>query len=59
VAVPLIKEAVTNGEIASGLIALEYTCAQHDIDHRIARARHPWTNGRVERMSRTIKGTTL
>ena len=30
-------------------------CARNDIDHRLTRAKHPWTNGEVERMNRTIK----
>lgn len=25
------------------------------IDHRLTKVKHPWTNGQVERMNRTIK----
>jgi transposase InsO family protein len=34
-------------------------CAQNDIDHRLTKPRHPWTNGQVERMNRTIKEATV
>ena len=53
-AVPLIKEAIANGEIFRAH-AFEYAGDRNDIEHRTTKARHPWTNGRVERMNRTIK----
>lgn len=34
-------------------------CAQADIDHRLAKPKHPWTNGQIERMNRTIKEATV
>jgi transposase InsO family protein len=34
-------------------------CAEHGIEHRFTRINHPWTNGRVERMNRTIKDATV
>ena len=39
--------------------AFEYACAQLDIEHRLTKPRHPWTNGQVERMNRTIKEATV
>ena len=39
--------------------AFEYACAQNSIDHRLTKPRHPWTNGQVERMNRTIKDATV
>ena len=39
--------------------AFEYACAQNGIDHRLTKPRHPWTNGQVERMNRTIKEATV
>jgi len=30
-------------------------CAEHGIEHRLTKPNHPWTNGQVERMNRTIK----
>jgi hypothetical protein len=31
----------------------------HDIEHRLTKIKHPWTNGQVERMNRTIKEATV
>src|SRR3712207_3422458 len=39
--------------------ALEAACADLEIEHRLTKPRHPWTNGRVERMNRTIKDATV
>jgi transposase InsO family protein len=39
--------------------AFELACAQTDIDHRLTKPKHPWTNGQVERMNRTIKDATV
>ena len=35
------------------------TCRQHDIEHRLTKPNHPWTNGQVERMNRTLKEATV
>ena len=34
-------------------------CKEHDIEHRLTKPNHPWTNGQVERMNRTIKKATV
>jgi transposase InsO family protein len=34
-------------------------CVQHGIEHRLTKAHHPWTNGQIERMNRTIKEATV
>jgi transposase InsO family protein len=34
-------------------------CHGHGIDHRLTKPNHPWTNGQVERMNRTIKEATV
>jgi transposase-like protein len=39
--------------------AFEYACADLNIEHRLTKPRHPWTNGQVERMNRTIKDATV
>lgn len=35
------------------------TCWKHGIEHRLTKPNHPWTNGQVERMNRTIKDATI
>jgi transposase InsO family protein len=57
-AVPLIKEAIANGELFRAH-AFELACARNDIEHRTTKVKHPWTNGQVERMNRTIKDATV
>jgi transposase InsO family protein len=57
-AVPLIKEAIANGELFRAH-AFEFACARNNIEHRTTKAKHPWTNGQVERMNRTIKDATV
>jgi transposase InsO family protein len=34
-------------------------CREHGIQHRLTKPNHPWTNGQVERMNRTIKDATV
>lgn len=34
-------------------------CQAHDIEHRLTKPKHPWTNGQAERMNRTIKDATV
>lgn len=34
-------------------------CAKHEIEHRLTKPNHPWTNGQVERMNRTLKEATV
>ena len=34
-------------------------CREHGIEHRTTKVNHPWTNGQVERMNRTIKEATV
>jgi transposase InsO family protein len=34
-------------------------CKENGIEHRLTKVRHPWTNGQVERMNRTIKEATV
>jgi transposase InsO family protein len=34
-------------------------CKANDIEHRLTKPNHPWTNGQVERMNRTIKEATV
>jgi len=34
-------------------------CRENGIEHRLTKVKHPWTNGQVERMNRTIKEATV
>ncbi len=34
-------------------------CGKHGIEHRLTKPNHPWTNGQVERMNRTLKEATV
>jgi len=53
-----IRKAIERKELfwAHGF---ELVCAQNDIDHRLTKPNHPWTNGQVERMNRTLKEATV
>jgi transposase InsO family protein len=53
-----IKLAMERGELFRAH-SFEYACAQNDIDHRLTKLKHPWTNGQVERMNRTLKDATV
>lgn len=57
-AVPLIREAMADGEPFRAH-AFAYACARNEIEHCTTKAKHPWTNGQVERMNRTIKDVTV
>src|SRR5215210_4042843 len=39
--------------------SFELACAKNDVEHCRTKPRHPWTNGQVERMNRTIKEATV
>lgn len=34
-------------------------CSENKIEHRKTKVKHPWTNGQVERMNRTLKDATV
>ena len=57
-AAPDIRAAMDAGELFWAH-AFEYACAENNIDHRLTKPKHPWTNGQVERMNRTIKDATV
>ena len=46
-------------KVPFGCHSFEAACADLDIEHRLTKPRHPWTNGQVERMNRTIKDATV
>jgi len=53
-----IKSMLEKGEIFR-CHSFDLACAQNDIDHRLTKPNHPWTNGQVERMNRTLKEATV
>ena len=57
-AASIIKEAIAAGETFRAH-SFESACARNDIDHRLTKPRHPWTNRQVERMNRTNKDATV
>ena len=49
-----------NGPTAQySLHMFDRICREHGIEHRLTKPNHPWTNGQVERMNRTIKDATV
>jgi transposase-like protein len=57
-AVAEIRAAIERKELFRA-VGFEFVCAQNDIDHRLTKPNHPWTNGQVERMNRTLKEATV
>jgi transposase InsO family protein len=45
--------------ITSRLMRFDMICKANGIEHRLTKPNHPWTNGQVERMNRTIKEATV
>jgi transposase-like protein len=41
------------------LHGFDRVCREQDIEHRLTKPNHPWTNGQVERMNRTLKDATV
>jgi|ERR1700722_11657883 len=39
--------------------AFDRLCDESGIEHRLTKLNHPWTNGQVERMNRTLKEATV
>jgi transposase InsO family protein len=52
------KQAIESGSLFRAH-AFELVCARNNLDHRLTKPRHPWTNGQVERMNRTLKEATV
>lgn len=40
-------------------LAFDRVCREHGIQHRLTKVEHPWTNGQVKRMNRTLKEATV
>lgn len=49
-----------NGPTATFMTHMfDMRCRENGIEHRLTKIKHPWTNGQVERMNRTIKDATV
>ena len=46
-------------DISDGDHIFDRVCDEHGIAHRLTKVNHPWTNGQVERMNRTLKEATV
>ena len=49
----------TNISQGSKSTAFDIICKENGIEHRLTQPAHPWTNGQVERMNKTIKEATV
>ncbi len=45
--------------VISRSMRFDMICEANGIEHRLTKPNHPWTNGQVERMNRTIKDATV
>lgn len=54
-----IQFAARAGTEGYWLIPFDRICEALGIEHRLTKINHPWTNGQVERMNRTIKEATV
>jgi transposase InsO family protein len=52
-------DMITHKGTPSGAHAFDQICTTHFIEHRLTQVKHPWTNGQVERMNRTLKENTV
>jgi hypothetical protein len=55
----LSKSPKQSSLFSSELMPLPMPCEQHAIEYRRTRPKHPWNNGQVERMNRTLKEATV
>lgn len=49
----------TRSTIYSRSMRFDMICQANGIERRLTKPNHPWTNGQVERMNRTIKDATV
>ncbi|MFP4098772.1 MAG: IS481 family transposase [Alphaproteobacteria bacterium] len=54
-----IQFAKRGGTEQYAIIPFDRVCLAEGIDHRLTKIKHPWTNGQVERMNRTLKEATV
>lgn len=52
-------DMMTHNGKPSGVHIFDQICLDYSIEHRLTQVKHPWTNGQVERMNRTLKENTV
>ena len=52
------EQPTNRNTIVSRQSRFDMICEANVIEHRLTKPNHPWTNGQVERMNRTIKDAT-
>ena len=55
----LPKNRTRRDNLYVGLHIFGRTCKGHGITHKLTKPYHPWTNGQVERMNRSLKEATV
>ncbi len=48
-----------NGDKYAFMHTSDRICYENNIEHRLTKINHPWTNGPVERMNRTLKEASV
>ena len=56
---PAAAEEPTAPDQIQRVHSFELACTELNIEHRLTRPNHPWTNGQVERINRTLKEATV
>jgi len=46
-------------QLLPGGHSFDRVCTEYGVEHRLTKPAHPWTNGQVERMNRTLKEATV
>ena len=57
--IPFAEQPRNRNTIYSRPMRFDMICEANGIEHRLTKPDHPWTNGQVERMNRTVKDATV